>query len=263
MKRTTLVANTSNMPVAAREASIYTGITLAECAAAAVAAPAHPPPLPSPPSPLHLPLPHLPPPSTPPQVHARHGPQRRDDGRLHLALGRGPPRDLKLSLVATRATAYLGARLASFYERSGKCKLLGRPSASARSRSSAPFAAGRRLLRPGVLGDARHRPGVLGVGKKLAQRSTSGASTGCRATGVPAQPSRMRRTSSSAAARPGEADPGDRGRPHRDRAAVGKDSLAESDKLSSRWRRSSRTTTSRRTASRRTTRRACSTRCTG
>jgi len=30
MKRTTLVANTSNMPVAAREASVYTGITLAE-----------------------------------------------------------------------------------------------------------------------------------------------------------------------------------------------------------------------------------------
>jgi V-type H+-transporting ATPase subunit A len=30
MKRTTLVANTSNMPVAAREASIYTGITLGE-----------------------------------------------------------------------------------------------------------------------------------------------------------------------------------------------------------------------------------------
>ena len=30
MNRTTLVANTSNMPVAAREASIYTGITLAE-----------------------------------------------------------------------------------------------------------------------------------------------------------------------------------------------------------------------------------------
>lgn len=33
MKRTCLVANTSNMPVAAREASIYTGITLAECVA--------------------------------------------------------------------------------------------------------------------------------------------------------------------------------------------------------------------------------------
>ena len=30
MHRTVLVANTSNMPVAAREASIYTGITLAE-----------------------------------------------------------------------------------------------------------------------------------------------------------------------------------------------------------------------------------------
>jgi flagellum-specific ATP synthase len=30
MKRTCLVANTSNMPVAAREASIYTGITIAE-----------------------------------------------------------------------------------------------------------------------------------------------------------------------------------------------------------------------------------------
>jgi len=29
MQRTSLVANTSNMPVAAREASIYTGITLA------------------------------------------------------------------------------------------------------------------------------------------------------------------------------------------------------------------------------------------
>jgi vacuolar-type H+-ATPase catalytic subunit A/Vma1 len=27
MKRTCLIANTSNMPVAAREASIYTGIT--------------------------------------------------------------------------------------------------------------------------------------------------------------------------------------------------------------------------------------------
>ena len=30
MERTTLIANTSNMPVAAREASIYTGLTLAE-----------------------------------------------------------------------------------------------------------------------------------------------------------------------------------------------------------------------------------------
>lgn len=30
MKRTTLIANTSNMPVAAREASIYTGVTVSE-----------------------------------------------------------------------------------------------------------------------------------------------------------------------------------------------------------------------------------------
>ena len=30
MERTVLIANTSNMPVAAREASIYTGITVAE-----------------------------------------------------------------------------------------------------------------------------------------------------------------------------------------------------------------------------------------
>ena len=30
MERTVLVANTSNMPVAAREASIYTGVTIAE-----------------------------------------------------------------------------------------------------------------------------------------------------------------------------------------------------------------------------------------
>lgn len=31
MKRTTLVANTSNMPVAAREASIYTGMVYVLC----------------------------------------------------------------------------------------------------------------------------------------------------------------------------------------------------------------------------------------
>lgn len=31
MKRTVLVANTSNMPVAAREASIYTGVSSTFC----------------------------------------------------------------------------------------------------------------------------------------------------------------------------------------------------------------------------------------
>lgn len=30
MKKTCIIANTSNMPVAAREASIFTGVTLAE-----------------------------------------------------------------------------------------------------------------------------------------------------------------------------------------------------------------------------------------
>jgi len=33
MDRTVLVANTSNMPVAAREASVYTGVTIAEYSA--------------------------------------------------------------------------------------------------------------------------------------------------------------------------------------------------------------------------------------
>lgn len=65
MKRTTLVANTSNMPVAAREASIYTGITLAEyfrdmgyhfammgdSTSRSVTLPSTPPPSLSPPSP--------------------------------------------------------------------------------------------------------------------------------------------------------------------------------------------------------------------
>lgn len=50
MKRTTLVANTSNMPVAAREASIYTGASLLPsplfampCLPTWFCLPAHPP----------------------------------------------------------------------------------------------------------------------------------------------------------------------------------------------------------------------------
>ncbi len=58
MERTVLIANTSNMPVAAREASIYTGITLAE-------------------------------------VLPGHGLPRGPDGRFHLALGRGPAGDFR------------------------------------------------------------------------------------------------------------------------------------------------------------------------
>merc|ERR1711937_597787 len=94
MKRTTLVANTSNMPVAAREASIYTGVTLAEyirdmgynCSMMAD--------------------------STSRWAEAL----REISGRLaEMPADSGYP-------------AYLAARLASFYERSGKVQCLGNPS---------------------------------------------------------------------------------------------------------------------------------------
>merc|ERR1719482_2356428 len=93
MKRTTLVANTSNMPVAAREASIYTGITLAEYMRdmgmdASMMAD-----------------------STSRWAEAL----REISGRLaEMPADSGYP-------------AYLGARLASFYERSGKAILMGTP----------------------------------------------------------------------------------------------------------------------------------------
>mmetsp|Transcript_17529 Transcript_17529/g.67999 ORF Transcript_17529/g.67999 Transcript_17529/m.67999 type:complete len:622 (-) Transcript_17529:63-1928(-) len=94
MKRTTLIANTSNMPVAAREASIYTGITLAEyyrdmgCNVSMLAD------------------------STSRWAEAL----REISGRLaEMPADSGYP-------------AYLGARLASFYERAGKVKCLGNPS---------------------------------------------------------------------------------------------------------------------------------------
>jgi len=94
MLRTTLVANTSNMPVAAREASIYTGITLAEYMRdmgmdASMMAD-----------------------STSRWAEAL----REISGRLaEMPADSGYP-------------AYLGARLASFYERSGKAQLAGSPS---------------------------------------------------------------------------------------------------------------------------------------
>jgi V-type H+-transporting ATPase subunit A len=91
MKRTTLVANTSNMPVAAREASIYTGITLAEYfrdMGYNVSMMAD---------------------STSRWAEAL----REISGRLaEMPADSGYP-------------AYLGARLASFYERAGKVKCLG------------------------------------------------------------------------------------------------------------------------------------------
>ncbi|KAM0546702.1 hypothetical protein ACHAPJ_010739 [Fusarium lateritium] len=93
MKRTTLIANTSNMPVAAREASIYTGITVAE--------------------------------------------YFRDQG-LDVAMMADSSsrwaealRELSGRLGEMPADqgfpAYLGAKLASFYERAGRVQTLGSP----------------------------------------------------------------------------------------------------------------------------------------
>merc|ERR1712227_879693 len=93
MQRTTLVANTSNMPVAAREASIYTGVTTAEYfrdMGYNVAMMAD---------------------STSRWAEAL----REISGRLaEMPADAGYP-------------AYLGARLAAFYERSGRVTCLGNP----------------------------------------------------------------------------------------------------------------------------------------
>ncbi|KPV75838.1 uncharacterized protein RHOBADRAFT_26053 [Rhodotorula graminis WP1] len=93
MKRTTLVANTSNMPVAAREASIYTGITLSE--------------------------------------------YFRDQGRDVAMMADSSSRwaealrEISGRLAEMPADsgypAYLGAKLAGFYERAGKAVCLGSP----------------------------------------------------------------------------------------------------------------------------------------
>jgi len=93
MKRTTLVANTSNMPVAAREASIYTGITLAE--------------------------------------------YFRDQGMNVSMMGDSTSRWAEaLREISGRLgempadsgyPAYLGSRLAAFYERAGRVSCLGSP----------------------------------------------------------------------------------------------------------------------------------------
>jgi len=93
MQRTTLVANTSNMPVAAREASVYTGVATAEFfrdMGYNVAMMAD---------------------STSRWAEAL----REISGRLaEMPADAGYP-------------AYLGARLASFYERSGRVKCIGNP----------------------------------------------------------------------------------------------------------------------------------------
>jgi len=93
MKRTTLVANTSNMPVAAREASIYTGITLSE--------------------------------------------YFRDQGKNVSMMADSTSRWAEaLREISGRLgempadsgyPAYLGARLAAFYERAGRATVCGSP----------------------------------------------------------------------------------------------------------------------------------------
>lgn len=93
MQRTCLVANTSNMPVAAREASIYTGITLAE--------------------------------------------YFRDMGYNVAMMGDSTSRwaealrEISGRLAEMPADsgypAYLGAKLAQFYERAGRVRCLGSP----------------------------------------------------------------------------------------------------------------------------------------
>src|ERR1700760_4635773 len=93
MKRTTLIANTSNMPVAAREASIYTGITVAE--------------------------------------------YFRDQGKNVSMMADSSSRWAEaLREISGRLgempadqgfPAYLGAKLASFYERAGRVTSLGSP----------------------------------------------------------------------------------------------------------------------------------------
>lgn len=93
MRRTTLVANTSNMPVAAREASIYTGITLSEYFRDMG---------------YHV--------SMMADSTSRWAEALREiSGRLaEMPADSGYP-------------AYLSARLASFYERAGRVKCLGNP----------------------------------------------------------------------------------------------------------------------------------------
>jgi len=105
MRRTVLVANTSNMPVAAREASVYTGITMAEYfrdMGYEVVLQAD---------------------STSRWAEA----MREISGRLEEMPGEeGYP-------------AYLGTRLAAFYERAGKVECLG--AASPARRTEAPVSA--------------------------------------------------------------------------------------------------------------------------
>ena len=131
MERTVLIANTSDMPVAAREASIYTGVTIAEYfrdMGYSVALMAD---------------------STSRWAEAL----REMSGRLEEMPGEeGYP-------------AYLGSRLAQFYERAGRALSIGTtPREGALSIDRRGVAAGRGYCRAGLTGHAAHRQGVLGAG---------------------------------------------------------------------------------------------------
>ena len=131
MERTVLIANTSDMPVAAREASIYTGITIAEYfrdMGYSVALMAD---------------------STSRWAEAL----REMSGRLEEMPGEeGYP-------------AYLGSRLAQFYERAGRVISLGSDRPRGRpvgNRRRIPSR--RRYFRAGHPGNPAYRQGVLGPG---------------------------------------------------------------------------------------------------
>ena len=147
MKRTVLIANTSDMPVAAREASIYTGITIAEYfrdMGYSVAIMAD---------------------STSRWAEAL----REMSGRLEEMPGEeGYP-------------AYLASRLAQFYERAGRGHCLGSGRPRGRHlRHRRGFPSGRRYFRAGFAGDAAHRQGVLGPGfRRWPTSAISRPSTGC------------------------------------------------------------------------------------
>lgn len=145
MKRTALVANTSNMPVAAREASIYTGITLSE--------------------------------------------YFRDQGTNVAMIGDSTSRwaealrEISGRLAEMPADsgypAYLGTKLASFYERAGKVVCLGNPSRQGTVSIVGAYvlfcsfsysetlkqclSSWRRLLRPRHICNPRYSPSFLGA----------------------------------------------------------------------------------------------------
>ena len=129
MQRTVLIANTSDMPVAAREASIYTGITIAEYfrdMGYSVALMA----------------------------------DSTSDGRRRCEMS-----DRLEEMPGEEGyPAYLGSRLAQFYERAGHVICLGRDGREgALSAIGAVSPPGGDISGAGFPGDAAYRQGILGT----------------------------------------------------------------------------------------------------